>query len=147
MTTDQFDNAPGWRPNAGDQLVGRVTRVDKGMNEYGAYPIVTVQLDDGGDQVAVHAFHQALRTRLTELRPAPGERIGIKYFGQVETAASRAGTKSPVHRYVARIEGRDVDVWGQMEITPAPATPPKLASTSVGAPLSPSAPGDDDIPF
>jgi hypothetical protein len=146
MTTDtQFDNAPGWRPAPGDTVVGTVSRVDKGQNEYGTYPIVTVHQADGTD-VAVHAFHQALRTRLTELRPAPGEKIGIKYFGQVETAASKAGTKSPVHSYVARVEGRDVDVWGQMEIAVAPAPAPAAAT---GAPRGNAAAdvGGDDIPF
>lgn len=76
-----YEFAEGWKPEAGDVLEGRVAGIDTGNNEYGSYPIVTVEREDGTKE-AVHCFHSALRSQLARLRPMVGHKIGIKYMGK-----------------------------------------------------------------
>lgn len=73
----------GWRPEAGDQLTGKLTDITTGESEYGRYPIVTITTDTG-DEVAVHGFHHSLKNRLREMRPALGDTLTIKYLGMVD---------------------------------------------------------------
>lgn len=81
----QQESAEGWNPSDGDTLMGVIKSIKASQpNEYGIYPIVTVETDDG-NIVAVHCFHTILRTRLLEKRPAPGERIAIRYIGERQT--------------------------------------------------------------
>lgn len=98
--------AAGWKPEAGDTLVGVVDNVKASQpNQYGTYPIVTIRTEDG-EMVAVHCFHQTLKDRLLEKRPAPGERVAIQYIG---TATSKTRTDSkgnPVeyHKYAVVVD-------------------------------------------
>ena len=79
---DRLDSAAtGWKPNPGDRLVGTVIDVDSRDGDYGVYPIVTVQTDNG-DEIAIHAFHTVLRREFAKRQPQPGERIGVKYLGK-----------------------------------------------------------------
>lgn len=142
------ENAAGWRPDEGAILVGRVVKVDLGWSDYTGshYPIVTVQPDQG-DPVAVHAFHTALRARLTMLKPMAGEKIGFKYHGKRPTKDGRR----QVATYTVKIEGRDADVWGALSA--APPTPPAgfTPRTVEDTPIPPTSEltpvEDDDIPF
>lgn len=80
---DRLDEFPkGWRPKPGDKLVGVVTGIDVRDGDYGRYPVVTVETEDG--EIAVHAFHTVLKRELARQRPRPGERIGIAYHGRDE---------------------------------------------------------------
>ena len=70
-----------WKPAPGDKLVGRVVRYDKAPGRYG--PCVLAVLDVAGEGhgphlVAVWLAHKVLLELFKELRPAPGERVGIK---------------------------------------------------------------------
>lgn len=76
-----YDFADGWKPEEGDVLEGVIMSIDTGTNEYGTYPIVTIQQADGTSQAA-HAFHAALRSQLARVRPTLGQKIGIKYLGK-----------------------------------------------------------------
>jgi hypothetical protein len=76
-----YDFAEGWKPEPGDVLEGRITGIDTGTNDYGSYPIVTVQREDGTSG-AVHCFHSTIRGQLARLRPMVGNKIGIKYMGK-----------------------------------------------------------------
>lgn len=111
---DEFDFAGAWRPEPGDILKGSIVQLDMGYSEYGNYPIVTVKPDDGGDDVAVHCFHEALRNKLQELKPDVGDSIGIKYFGEVD---SKSG-KRKYQKYVAKLIGKTPkDFWNQKRET------------------------------
>lgn len=73
-----------WKPNPGEKLVGTVVEVGERVSDYGGtYPVITVLTDDGQEKVA-HAFHTVLKNELARLRPAPGDRIAVKYFGRDE---------------------------------------------------------------
>jgi hypothetical protein len=146
----ELEYAKGWKPDEGAVLVGTVTAVDSGYSEYrGNYPIVTIRPEDGGDEVAVHCFHDGLFNRMMSLRPNVGERVGIQYKGK---RASKQNPRNTVAVYVVRMDRRDDDPWSR--IAPpqgrpqAPQTAPASdvpADTSDFAP--PSVHDDDDIPF
>lgn len=70
-----------WNPEPGDSVVGTVREVTEVPSEYGAYPMVKLETDDG-KTLAVHAFHTVLRRRFEGPDPiTKGARIGIKYVG------------------------------------------------------------------
>jgi hypothetical protein len=77
--------APGWRPEPGDVLIGRVIGFDERPGFAGVmYPIIEVERDDG-ERVAVHAFHTVLRDELARHKPKRGDRLGIAYHGERRT--------------------------------------------------------------
>lgn len=77
-----FD-ANGWRPVAGDTITGQISDLTTGESEFGRYPIVFLQLKDGSE-IAVHAFHHSLKTRLVEMRPKIGHTLTIAYLGEFD---------------------------------------------------------------
>ena len=132
-----LETAEGWRPEEGDTVIGTVVVVDAGWSDFknGYYPIITVQPDDGAP-VAVHCFHDVLEKRVTDLRPEPGDTIGIKYQGKRKT---KDGNRE-VAIYTVRVKGKSpVSVW---DTRLAPATAP--AQSDIPATLDE---GHDDIPF
>src|SRR5262249_17272887 len=112
----QQEAAEGWNPNEGDTLVGTVLSIKASQpNEYGIYPIVTV-LTEGEDSkpVAVHCFHQTLKERLLEKRPAPGEKIAIQYIGARMSKKRTDPKGNPVeyHNYAVVVD-RPTDTEAQ----------------------------------
>jgi len=80
---DQLDTEPakGWKPIAGDKIVGTIVGIDERISTYGGtYPVVELETDAG--RVAVHAFHTVLKKELAKLRPVAGDKLGIKYLGR-----------------------------------------------------------------
>lgn len=75
-----------WRPEVGDVIIGRVLRIVEGGSEsaFGAYPIMTIQRDSDGMCVNVHSFHSVLRRELSRQEVGEGDRVGIKYMGEVK---------------------------------------------------------------
>lgn len=73
--------AIGWKPTPGDKVGGKVISVDARDGSYGVYPIVTLE-DEGGTQVAVHAYHTVLRQKLAKRRPKVGDELEITYIGR-----------------------------------------------------------------
>lgn len=139
-----FDYAEGWRPNPGDVIVGVVTDISMGHNEWGSYPIVTVKPDDG-EAVAIHAFHTSLMNQFTELQPRQGETIGVAFKGKQRTKDG----KREVAVYRVKVKGRTADVWGALsnQRPPQPPIPTDIPATVEDfAPSGAPAP-DDDIPF
>lgn len=130
--------AEGWQPEPGAVLVGNVTEVGTGWSDYmkGHYPIVTVQPEGKGNPapVAVHCFHAALLSRMMDLRPKVGERIGIKYEGQ---RPHKSIPGQSVSVYIVKVDGRTdaSDVWNRV------AQPIGRDTPAVDTPA------DDDIPF
>lgn len=75
-----------WRPSVGDVIIGRVLRVTIGGTEsaFGSYPIVMIQRDYDGQCINVHSFHRVLRRELARQEVGEGDRVGIKYMGEVK---------------------------------------------------------------
>jgi hypothetical protein len=75
-----------WRPDQEDPdtLIGEVVEIEVGESEYGRYPILVVRKDDN-EEKAVHGFHSVLQNELLKHKPQVGERVGIKYLGDVPT--------------------------------------------------------------
>jgi hypothetical protein len=85
--------APGWKPEPDEKLIGTVvyTSTTSGSHpEYGDYPIVMLITDDG-ELRTLHAFHSVLRNAVERQAPAAGDRIGIKYKGR-KTEGGQMGT-------------------------------------------------------
>lgn len=159
-------DASGWRPEAGDVLVGIVDDLDLGWSDFrGEYPIITVRATDGtksenvkpGESVKVHCFHDVLFSRVQVLRPVPGETIGVQFHGK-EPHGTKPGQF--VSRYTFKVAGRTADAGGLYDRLgagrvrqapqrtaapiPAPAVPgPAVPQQTELAPP----PDDDDIPF
>ena len=67
------DYAPAWRRKPGDALVGEVADLSQNTGYDGEpYPIVVVK-QDGGEELAFHAFHTVARNELAKQRPQIGE--------------------------------------------------------------------------
>ena len=112
----QQEAAEGWNPTEGDTLVGTVLSIKASQpNEYGVYPIVTVMTEgDDSKTVAIHCFHQTLKERLLEKRPAPGERIAIQFVGTRESKKRTDPSGKPVeyHNYAVVVD-RPTDTEAQ----------------------------------
>src|SRR5436190_3311625 len=80
---EQLDRefAEAWKPAPGDKLVGKVVDLSERESAYGRYPIVTVETA-GGEEIAVHAFHEVLQNELARLAPSLDTVIGVKYVGK-----------------------------------------------------------------
>jgi len=98
---DRLDEEPAkaeaWRPDAGQELIGRITRINDRETEQGAYPVVTVEEPDGS-LIAFHAFHTVAKNQLTEAGAEAGDEIAIRYLGKKEDAAR------PYHNYRIVVE-------------------------------------------
>lgn len=144
----ELSYAEGWRPEEGDTLIGRVTEVATGRSQFGGggkYPIITVQPEEGAP-VAVHCFHAALKARVLDLKPMPGERIGVKFVGK---RPHKTDPSLTVADYIVKVEGRTTtDAYAGMEEPAAPRTDVPVNPQDF-APASPAsqAQADDDIPF
>lgn len=140
-----------WRPDKEDAaiLIGEVIEIEVGTSDYGSYPILVIRQDDGIEK-AVHGFHSVLVNELVKHKPNVGERVGIKYLGDVPT---KPGSKFKSYKgYRVKVErdkgasfdwsklGQDDDdqsghvIYDQVQAQPEPVTVPAGA-------------GDDDIPF
>jgi hypothetical protein len=109
---DPFDFAPGWRPEPGDTVIGKVEGLDRAENKWGAYPVVTLVTDDG-ERIAVHGFHTVLRNALRRARPMPGSRIAVRYVGLVSEDKSGKALVQDYHGYQVRMLDQDAGTfWG-----------------------------------
>lgn len=134
-----------WRPDQDDPdlLIGEVMEIEVGTSDYGRYPILVVKTEDG--EKAVHGFHSVLQNELAKAAPQVGERVGIKYLGDVDTKPgskykSYKGYRVKVDRDKAatfdwnRIGQAEEDQSGHVIYEQEPVTVPDDA-------------GDDGIPF
>ena len=130
--------APAWRPDAGDEISGRVVQLDARESDYGPYPILTLE-DEGGTQVAVHCVHGVLRREIArryEPTAIVGQQMRIKYEGKQKT---RDG-KRDFHNY--RVFGGNKQStydWSQdlpeEERRPASSAQPPIAASEDFSPL------------
>ncbi|HXJ92663.1 MAG TPA: hypothetical protein VMT20_07245 [Terriglobia bacterium] len=99
---DKLDQEPvraeAWRPDAGQELIGRITRInDREQDGRDPYPVVTVEEPDGS-LIAFHAFHTVAKNQLLEAGAQAGDEIAIRYLGKKEDAAR------PYHNYRIVVE-------------------------------------------
>jgi len=76
-----YDFAEAWMPRVNDVLEGRVVQITTGTSEYGDYPIIEIE-QENGERRAFHAFHTAARSQLRRVKPAVDDTLGIKYLGR-----------------------------------------------------------------
>ena len=96
------ERAPAWTPRPGERLIGQVVGFATWDAGWGRYPIVVVDVDDG-QRVAVHAQRRVLAAELARLQPVAGDRIAIRYDGQVDRGEDNGGS---YHRYTVRLPDR-----------------------------------------
>jgi hypothetical protein len=109
---DQLDSefAPGWKPEPGDKIEGVITGLSEREGNFGTYPIVTIR-QDNGEEIAAHCYHAVLAAKFAELRVKVGERVALKYMGQVAKAGG--GT---YHSYRAVVDRPDGSIeWGRYD--------------------------------
>jgi hypothetical protein len=137
--------AEGWRPEPGDVVIGVITDLSNGWSDQTQtnYPIVTLHDEKTDKDVAVHAFHQVLRSKLNELRPKVGETIGIKF---VEKRPTKDG-KREVSIYNVKVKGRSANIWDTPVMAPPPVPSVVTQSIDAVAPEDEGTGADDDIPF
>jgi len=87
----------GWRPEAGDEILGEVVTVDTREGDYGPYPYIEVEDEATGKIVGVHAFHTLLKNEISQKRPQVGDTLGVKYHGKRET--KRTDSKGRTQEY------------------------------------------------
>lgn len=137
--------APAWRPDKEDPdlIVGTVIEGTIGNNEYGSYPIITVELEDGSGQKAIHGMQTVLRNELIRQQPKPGERIGVKYLGEQPT---KPGSKFKSYTgYRVKVDRPTGIDWTKLG-GDGPETEAYAAEAAAAAAEAPDA-GPDDIPF
>lgn len=148
--------APGWKPEENDLLIGRVVDLSTGWSDYknAYYPIVTIQPDledcvpnppntdaEPGSPIAVHGFQFVLEDKFTALRPAQGERIAIKMGPQIPTKDG----KRTVQTYTVKMD-RTEDIWDKVKSPRAAAEQAPTRSAQQSIPVT-DVSSDDDIPF
>lgn len=147
MTTETTDYATGWRPSPGDVVSGKVIDIAATDGGYGVYPIVTVEVDGGGE-VAVHAFHTVLRRELARRRPKVGDVLEIKYLGKQESK----GSNGAYDGYRVKSD-KDVVGYDWSQDLPEGSDPGDGGSVPIAAAPIPADPvpmvadADEDIPF
>lgn len=85
--------APAWKPEPGDELAGKVIAVDRRNGNYGEYPIITLE-QDNGERLAFHGYHSVAKRELEDLDPRAGDYMAIKYVGKGQTKSG-----APFHNY------------------------------------------------
>lgn len=71
-----------WMPEPGDKIVGTVVELSELESQYGTYPLLVLATEDGRE-MAIHAFRTVLKNEVAKKRPQIGDKVGIKYFGQL----------------------------------------------------------------
>lgn len=114
--------------NVGDSVAGEIIVVRIGKDFNGAdCPELVVRTDDGEDRI-VTAGQKVLQNRLTEVRPRPGERVGITYSGVGDAKPGKA----PAKLFTVQVRGTDgqlrsagegADSASQPQPQPAPQAP------------------------
>lgn len=144
-------DAAAWRPDQDDPpiLIGEVISVDTGTSEYGPYPLLVIR-DEAGNEKAVHAFHTVLRNELVRCKPQPGEKIGIKYLGDVD---AKPGSPYKTYKgYKVRVERERGSAFnwnaiGEVEETGEPMSKVTYAQPTPEPVTVPADAGEDDFPF
>lgn len=124
--------APGWRPEVGDEIEGQVLGVKINWSGgFDPYPIVFVVSDDG-EPVALHAFHTTFKNELESQRPERGDRIYVKFFGEKQNWEGPKGYDPPrIYAVLVSKPGADArSIWDTISAQKAPDGSQKAPDTS-----------------
>jgi hypothetical protein len=140
-----------WRPDQDDPdlLVGEVIEIEVGSSEYGHYPIIVIRKEDG-EEKAVHGFHTVLRNELMKHKPNVGERVGIKYLGDVETKPGSKFKSFKGYRVKVEREKAATFNWSSFGESASEEQIHNAYNPGAYEPAAVTVPegaGDDDIPF
>jgi len=89
-----MSEAPGWRPEKGDEIEGTVLGVKMTTSTFGTYPIVFV-IGSDDEPVALHCFHTVLQNEMVTQRPERGDAIYVKYLGPKDDYSGPKGYSAP----------------------------------------------------
>lgn len=91
---DEDDNAPSWKSNAGDKLVGECVEIKEWSNRWGPYPIVVIEKADGS-RYALHGATTVLKNSINSAidrgdlvartSQHPGSQCAAKDLGDAKT--------------------------------------------------------------
>lgn len=68
-------------PDHPQQLVGKIVEIEEIQGDYGMYPLLYIQ-DDDGNEWKWSVFGGVAQGRLAKLQPKVGDRIGVRYLGE-----------------------------------------------------------------
>jgi hypothetical protein len=132
------DFPAAWIPTeAGDTVVGVMTRVGEGVTQFGPAPVVEVKQADGAE-VTVWLFSQMIRSEFARLKPVPGERIAVRYLGDQTVKNKKPGRGETYKKFrlaVDRPVGSETVDWAVV-LDPARSGPPPTTDD-----------GGDEVPF
>jgi len=135
-----------WKPKPGDTLIGTLLEITERESEFGVYPLLIVETEDG-DEIVFHAFHTVAKNELGRLAPSVGDQIGIIYGGKDE---DRKYEKYRVVLDRVRSESKPVDWKGYADDTAGAAGTQVAAGPDEQVPPPTEEPGSDvdaDVPF
>jgi hypothetical protein len=89
--------------NPGDTAIGEFVRIDTGRTEFMEKCPIAVLKTESGELIGVWGFHTAMRDRLLDNDPKPGDSVLIRYEG---LKRNRANTAS-YHNYTVLVEKLD----------------------------------------
>ena len=93
--------APAWMPSPGEVIVGEIIGLSMREADYGPYPVITFQKDDG-NVVNLHAFHGMIQQQLADLQADLGSMLIITYAGlRKKTKPNAKGEIEEYHDYYA----------------------------------------------
>lgn len=133
---------PSWRPEGkGDTIRGEFVRLDYADK----FDCPVAVLDAGDGERGIFMFHAVLKSKLARLAPKTGERVAIRYDGQVTSTDG----KRRYHDYsvaVVREAQQSRLSWDDLADQPEPTSEPDVPMAPVD---NPAPTGDDgtDIPF
>lgn len=135
-----------WRPDQEDDatIIGEVVEIQVGTSDYGSYPLLVIRKDDG-EEKAIHGFHTVLQNELVRQKPQVGERIGIKYLGEVPTKPGSKFKSFTGYRVKVEREGAQAFDWSR--ISQAPDEEPAHVVYDQQPVTVPDDAGEDGIPF
>lgn len=86
LKTQSEESFPeSWKPTPGQTITARIVKYDRGYTSRGdqAWILVVESLRQPGKLASVWLLHTALRNKVNEKRPQPGEVIFLRYDGMV----------------------------------------------------------------
>ena len=138
------EHARAWKPQAGERVAGRVVEFGERDGGYGAYPIVTLELEDG-TRAAIHAFHTVLAGELARIAPQLGDQIAVKYSGLIATEGGRS--RYHAYRVASNRVKRTAVNWAKYADSDTSDTPESDVPIEPVEPVAVPDNGDDPLPF
>lgn len=110
-----------WNPEEpGDMVLGELVTVDRNIQtQYGPVDVATIHDEDLDEARSVWLARTVLQNEWEEVKPRPGERVGVAYLGHEEGEDGEDGDPG-YHRYSVRVD-RATD-GRENRLQPAPQT-------------------------